>query len=561
MSDVSLRLIEAAWMQFWQLTVIVGLVALLVKFAGRKHPHLAYALWMVALLKCLVPPLGDFSASLWSWIPVPAVRFEHTAAMSSPIVTMNEAGQTPSGPPSERAARLGERDSFPTASRDRSGLESSAAAAPRRIAVSATASLVLAAVWMAGTLLIFGVVWGRGLERRSLLTELTAPPGELLEKMILALEGRLGLRRGVTVLLTECPIGPAVAGTRHPEVYLPRKLADSLSAEQLEALLAHELIHVRRSDMWIARLQLVAQAVWWFHPAVWWMNRQIDRHRERCCDEEVLASLSGDRAVYARCLVDVLAAQQALKPLPWLPGTRPVEITLRRLEEIMQRPNMIHRRSPAWCWCAAVALAVFSLPNGRRTAAADPTFAPPVVSREEKPAARQLAQANSDKKPTAKKPETNILKYGDGKADGKRSLGGSGEMIRFELPDGVTRVNGIKIHGARYGYPQPPQENFEVSFVKDDFSEILDTQLAPYSLFHRGVSKWVTVKFRKPVELPKVFWVVLNFHAEQTKGVYVSYDTTTKGVHSRIGLAGGEKPQPVNFGGDWMIQVMTTTEK
>ena len=68
------------------------------------------------------------------------------------------------------------------------------------------------------------------------------------------------------------------------------------------------------------------------------------------------------------------------------------------------------------------------------------------------------------------------------------------------------------------------------------------------------------MKFRKPVELPKVFWVVLNFHAEQTKGVYVSYDTSTKGAHSRIGLAGDEKPRPVNFGGDWMVQVMTAAK-
>jgi len=133
-------------------------------------------------------------------------------------------------------------------------------------------------------------------------------------------------------------------------------------------------------------------------------------------------------------------------------------------------------------------------------------------------------------------------------------------MIRFELPEGVTQIRGIKIHGSRYGYPQAPKENFEISFVGDDFSEILHTELAPYGLFQRGNSKWVAVKFRKPVELPKVFWIVLNFHAEATKGVYVSYDTSTKGQHSRIGLAGGDKPQPVNFGGDWMVQVLTAAK-
>jgi beta-lactamase regulating signal transducer with metallopeptidase domain len=613
MADVSLRLIEIGWLQFWQLTAIVGLLAVVVKFAGRKRPHLAYALWMVALCKCVFPPLGNFSATLWSWIPAPVVRFEtvpatkppkelaagpKTAPETAPETASNGGARTAPAivaradetdptlatspddePPEARAVDPAESDaavpsaagSVPAAAVS-SAVSSAVAAQPPveqhparpdarwRLRVTGSTSLVLAAVWLAGTLLIVGVVWGRSVERRSLLTEMVTAPGQSLERTLLRLEQLLGIRRPVTVMLTGCPIGPAVSGTRHPEIYLPRVLADSLSGERLEALLAHELIHVRRGDIWIARLQLLAQAAWWFHPAVWWMNRQIDRHRERCCDEEVLASLNGDRGAYARCLVDVLTAQQALKPVSWQPGARPVEITIRRLEEIMNRPNMIHRRTPAWCWCLAALLAALALPGGRPGVAADPS-APPVGLTSVPPApVTQIAQATADKQGESAKPEANLLKYGDGKADGKRSIGGTGEMIRFELPDGVTKVSGIKIHGSRYGYPQPPKENFEISFVKDDFSEILGTELAPYSLFHRGTSKWVAVKFRKPVELPKAFWIVLNFHAEPTKGVYVSYDTSTKGKHSRVGLAGDEKPQSVNFGGDWMIQVITATK-
>ena len=243
MTDGSLHLIEAAWRQFWQLTLIVGLIALLVKFVGRKHPHLAYALWMVALLKCLMPPLGDFSGTLWSWIPVPAVRFGDSVG-TVPNGTRPE-DRAASGSLTESAGRTHDADHALETAVNRSGLESSAVASSRRIAASATASILLASAWMAGTLLILGLVWGRSVERRALLTELTTPPGDALETMVLALEARLGLRRAATVLLTECPIGPAVAGTRHPEIYLPRKLADTLSGARLEALLAHELIHVR----------------------------------------------------------------------------------------------------------------------------------------------------------------------------------------------------------------------------------------------------------------------------------------------------------------------------
>ena len=72
----------------------------------------------------------------------------------------------------------------------------------------------------------------------------------------------------------------------------------------------------------------------------------------------------------------------------------------------------------------------------------------------------------------------------------------------------------------------------------------------------RGSSKWVRVMFEKPVELPETFWVVLNFNAAQTKGVYVSYDTSTRGKHSKIGLAGSEKTRETDFQGDWMVQVL-----
>jgi RNA polymerase sigma-70 factor (ECF subfamily) len=147
------------------------------------------------------------------------------------------------------------------------------------------------------------------------------------------------------------------------------------------------------------------------------------------------------------------------------------------------------------------------------------------------------------------------LKYGDGQAEGKRSLGGSGEMIEFTLPDDGAKVAGLKVHGSRYGTPAPPDESFLIYFLNEDLSGIVATQMAPYSLFERGPERWVEVTFYRPVEVPKRFWVALDFRPHQTKGVYVSYDTSTTGAHSRIGLP-GMKARPTNFGGDWMIEVV-----
>ena len=166
-----------------------------------------------------------------------------------------------------------------------------------------------------------------------------------------------------------------------------------------------------------------------------------------------------------------------------------------------------------------------------------------------------IADTAADKAPA-------LLKYGDGKPDGKKSIGGSGEMIRFELPDGVTKIRGIKIHGSRYGLPQAPDEDFEITFLNDNLDEVLQTEAAPYRLFKRGRAMWVRINFDEPVELPHTFWIALDFNAQQTKGVYVSYDTSTKGEFSRIGLAGGEEaPKPTDFGGDWMVQVLLSPPK
>ena len=145
------------------------------------------------------------------------------------------------------------------------------------------------------------------------------------------------------------------------------------------------------------------------------------------------------------------------------------------------------------------------------------------------------------------------LKYGDGQADGKKSIGGSGELIEFSGATGSVKVAGVRIHGSRYGQAQPPQESFLIYFLNNDLTRILHTEMAPYSLLERGPEEWVEISFEHPVDLPKTFWVALDFRATQSKGVYLSFDTSTGGKHSRVGLPGA-RTSKVTFGGDWMVE-------
>jgi galactokinase len=171
-------------------------------------------------------------------------------------------------------------------------------------------------------------------------------------------------------------------------------------------------------------------------------------------------------------------------------------------------------------------------------------------------AARGLADESTAEKTPHAKPVL-LLKYGDGKPDGMKSIAGAGEMIRFTMPAGQTNaLKAVRVHAARYGYPQPPKEDVEINILNADMTETLHTELVPYSLFKRQKEcRWTLVPFDDEVEVPETFWVVLNFNAEATKGVYVSYDTSTKGEFSRVGF-NDQDAKETAFGGDWMVQAV-----
>lgn len=165
-----------------------------------------------------------------------------------------------------------------------------------------------------------------------------------------------------------------------------------------------------------------------------------------------------------------------------------------------------------------------------------------------------LVYFDDEQKPAEGKPVL-TLKYDDGKPDGKKSIAGTGEAIRFKLPDKSQKLRSLRIHCARYGTPQAPAEDAEISIVSEDGAEVVHTEMVPYAKFKRGESQWTTIQFEEPVETPETFWVILQFNAEATKGVYVSFDTSTGGANSKTGVPGGEF-KDVNTGGDWMVQAI-----
>src|SRR6185312_10708657 len=125
---------------------------------------------------------------------------------------------------------------------------------------------------------------------------------------------------------------PGVVGIGNPILLLPDGIADRLTPAGLEAVLAHELCHVRRRDNLFAAIHMLAEAVFWFHPLIWWIGARMVEERERACDEDVL-SLGREPRVYADAILGVCRLY-AESPLVCVSGVTGSNIT-RRIEAIM----------------------------------------------------------------------------------------------------------------------------------------------------------------------------------------------------------------------------------
>ena len=109
------------------------------------------------------------------------------------------------------------------------------------------------------------------------------------------------IKRPVQLCTSEQVKVPTAIGLMKPAVVIPRWVMDELSAPELNQILLHELAHLRRRDDWTNLIQQVVRALFFFHPAVWWIEKKIALEREMACDDAVLAETESPRA-YAECL-------------------------------------------------------------------------------------------------------------------------------------------------------------------------------------------------------------------------------------------------------------------
>jgi uncharacterized protein (TIGR03435 family) len=159
-------------------------------------------------------------------------------------------------------------------------------------------------IWFAGAMLLWVRLaggWVVAARMRSMLVR-RAPPE--WQQSLKELGARIGLTRPVRLLVSALVQVPTVVGWLRPVVLVPVGALGGLPAEHMEALLLHELAHIRRHDYLMNILQSVAESLLFYHPAVWWLSGHIRTERELCCDD-LAVSVSGDALTYARALAQL----------------------------------------------------------------------------------------------------------------------------------------------------------------------------------------------------------------------------------------------------------------
>jgi uncharacterized protein (TIGR03435 family) len=263
----------------WQSTVFAMLAGALTLAVRKNRAQIRYWLWFTASVKFLIPfsllaGIGSYlrphsiGRVVPSGLPVMVQNFTESFVVSPSIVM---------------------------------------AATPARAALSANLILVtLGMIWAIGFIVLVSFWCGRWSGVRAMLK--TASPVQL----------PINLRAMSSPAFGE----PGVFGIYNPILLVPEGITERLTAQQLQAILDHEMCHVRRRDNLGTAIHMVVEAVFWFHPLVWFLGTRLMDERERACDEEVLRA-GNQPCVYAEGVLKVceLYLQSPLRCMSGVTGS------------------------------------------------------------------------------------------------------------------------------------------------------------------------------------------------------------------------------------------------
>ena len=326
--------------QSWQIVLLVlavGAVSFLLK---NKSAHIRYLLWLVVLAKCLVPPLFT--------LPLPVL----------PQNTVHEIMLTPSGIMSARSMET----TFVSESKPISA-PSVAVVVPPIEPTRFTFQQWLAFVWVGGVAVYSLLALIKALRTNRWLRRQRRVLPDELEGWVKSLFSALDLRTFPKLWLIDSIGQPFVWGLLRGSIYLPTDFVKIEDPEHRRGILGHEISHMVRYDAAVNCLQVMAQAIFWFHPFVWWANKRIRAEREKCCDEMVIALLKAKVKDYSIAIVNILVTEhESTRPVPSLAVAGPVKNIEERIKTMLRPGKEFYKRPSLVALVVVLLIALLTVP-------------------------------------------------------------------------------------------------------------------------------------------------------------------------------------------------------
>jgi ankyrin repeat protein/beta-lactamase regulating signal transducer with metallopeptidase domain len=346
METVLIRITGYLLSQSWQIALLVTVIGLVNAVLRNKSAHVRYLLWLIVLAKCLVPPFYAVPLAI-----LPEQEQAEPAAMAPPSRVLpleREPMDAMMAEPAESPSIPFEMP-VPVVERGR-----------RSISVHE----LLGIGWMVGACAFLAFNLLRALRANLWLwRRRQALPAELRTK-IENLFSAHSVRSLPDVWLVEGFNQPFVWGLLRGSIYLPVDFLNINRPEHQKSILGHEISHILRFDAAVNILQVIAQAVFWFHPLVWWMNRNMRAEREKCCDEMAIARLNTLPRDYGTAILETLAAKyKQTRPVPSLAVAGPVRNIEERIRTMLKPGRKFYKHPTLTAVTVALLFAVCAVPT------------------------------------------------------------------------------------------------------------------------------------------------------------------------------------------------------
>lgn len=295
------------WPMFWQVALLIVVVGVVDRATQRwVWPQVRYALWLLVLVKLVLPPSLSSPASLAALVlPEPAVSVAHPAPLPpAPVPSFGPVRLPPIEQPIPRFLPTPQTAPAPAPP----------LAPPEPIADPLSWRAGLMFMWAMGVLVF--AAWAmarfRSLRRDCEVWSKATPCPEEWRHLVEDVSVELRLRRTPDVIFSAGVRSPAVFGLWRPVVLMPLDLARQEPDASMRYILLHELAHIRRGDLRVHAAFMALQIVYWFHPLLWLARRRVCEVRELCCDASVASILREETPHYRETLLR--AAERFVKP-------------------------------------------------------------------------------------------------------------------------------------------------------------------------------------------------------------------------------------------------------